>query len=618
MHGLRIAALLGTALSLACAAGEPNRKPSAPSPQVATAPQPRLSLAERLPADTQLFMRLAPDRLLGQVGDFLRFVDARRAEAFGAQAERAWQSLLTLAEHNGFRPGLLDALPTTPLHLVGLTQGEELLPTIGLVFDCGSRLAGGFIEALKQRLAKHRTGAPFWRELPVDAGALIQLDEDGFSVGRADGFLFSAEPVPRRLWRALSRARPGGLADAAHHVWFSQDDPAWFAWLDLRAATALGRRGMEQRHQQALRRADELGGAQGRLARQAAEDAYRQAEKMLRVFGIERLSALGGRLLFELGPGQLRYGVAAGLTFHEPLPELPRLLLDSGRAFRLPATGLERGLGVLWRLDLAALYRTAEQWLPEETLRQQRTAEAALRAATGYDIQALLSLLAGDFCLLLTPGDKPTPAVFDRVLLLLGIRDQQATERALTAVYETIAGDPQLGAQIERRAFQGRTVFLFGPPGPQGQRDPASAVVLGLLDDHLALGGWPAVTGAIRRQAAGATRDGAALAALVRQHPRASLLVLAHRNLLERLQRSLGEERDEPAVDALVADLHRLELSPDGDPAERELRDALVRLLELGRALGKQAAAMSGPGLVLRGERREGLFELVLESSLRR
>jgi hypothetical protein len=618
MRGLRIPALLAAALTLGCAAGAPSRKPSAPSPQVADEPQPRLSLAERLPADTQFFMRLAPDRLLGQIRDFLRFVDARRAEAFGIQAERAWRSLLTLAEHNGFRPDLLDALPTTPLHLVGLTQREELLPTIGLVFDCGSRLAAGFIAALKQRIEQHQAEPPFWRELPVDTGALVQLDGDGFSIGRADGFLFSAEPVPRRLWQALNRARAGGLADAAHHIWFSQDDPAWFAWLDLQAAAALGRRGMEKRHQQALRQADELGGVQGRLARQAAEEAYRQTEKMLRVFGIDRLSALGGRLVFELEPGQLRYGLAAGLTFREPLPEVPRLVLDSGRAFRLPATGLERGLAVLWRLDLAALYRSAAQWLPEESLRQQRTAEAALRAATGYDIQALLSLLAGDFYLLLTPGEQPTPAVFDRMLLLLGIRDRQATERALIAVYETLARDPQLGAHIEQRAFQGRTVFLLGPPGPQGQRDPASAVVLGLLDDHLALGGWPAVTGAIRRQAAGAAQHGSALAALVQQQPRASLLVLAHRDLLDRLQRSIGAEGDEPAVDAVIADLHRLELSPDGDPAERELRDALVRLLELGRALGQRAAEMSGPGLVLRGQRREGLFELVLESSLRR
>ncbi len=613
------------------------QKPGGPLPAEQAVAEPEVvPLQAKLPDDTQIYVRLDPDRVLDEMEIYLRFIDPELARNIEVQARKAFDSLVRMAADRGFRPRLADHVFATRMHLVGLSQEpvSDDLPAnraatycLSLVLECGPELAADFLKQVKAELddrsAADSNGDAFrWRQLDVDAGELIRLDDPDLTIGRIEDFLVVSAGVPRRLWTAIQAPAGSSLADTERYGRFSQGDPSWFAIVYIRSFVDEALRSAEAGHRRNLRRADELQGPQARLARKAAEVAHEWVLFLQRLFGPEKLRSLGVRMDFRTGGDFVRYGIVGGLIHDEPLTRVLELLLDGGRWFRLPAAGLGSGLSVLWRIGPAGIYAELVEQLGSEALQQLQIMVNAVQNATGYSIADLLQLLSGDMYLFTDLIDAPPdpgssdearqPRSTVRNLLLLGIGDFEATRLALSKVYEALSASPMFAPLLSRRGYQDREVYLWGPARSEGEVDPDEAVAAVLLEDHLALGNWPEVTDMIRRcQNAPPPRDDL-LAGVLDGNPQASFLLV----LTERLLRRIRSKEGGPIVEELIAELRKMEL--DGDPALDDLRDAVVKLLEDISTLSERKATFFEPGLVIHGRHKARLYELIFEAELRK
>ena len=648
----------------ACAtsAGNLEATPAAPVKK----PEPQaISLAERLPVDTLIYSRLDPSQLLSESDTYLRFIDPELGREMASQAQRAWTSVRKMASNHGFAPKLLERLFDFPVHLVGLVQpwsgddpklGADGKPLdafersmggklcVALVLECGKPLAADFLEQFEAELERQAAENPDrgqwrWTQVETDVGKLIQLSDSELAVGHLDDYLVLASPVPRRLWEVLGHPPADGLANTDHYARFGQGDPAWFGFIDLRLIIASSNAAAERKFEQDMQRADTLDGLKGRALRQEAESSHQAYGIFTRLASLDKWVALGGRLEFEAETDRVRYGLRLGLVHGIPLSDALNMLLDGGRNFKLPGPGLGEGLALMGRLDLPDFYREVTGQLPEESRQQLAIGESVVQSSVGYSVSDLVALFSGDMYLFFdlveaqaggVPGggmpdsgevnseSKAPPRTDPKVTFLLGITDKQATERALSKIYEILSANQMFGPALSRRQYQGTDVFLVGPPGPEPERDPQQSLAVALLTQHLAFGSWAQVTGLVRLVDGHEPGAGDVLTDLVEGHREAGILGLLSHRLMKIFERQVVRAQDEPTVAELIRELRQLEIPMDGDPAEEDLRDALIKMLGISRELTSRSASLAEAGLVLVGRHLQGLYEWSMEAELSR
>jgi hypothetical protein len=139
-----------------------------------------------------------------------------------------------------------------------------------------------------------------------------------------------------------------------------------------------------------------------------------------------------------------------------------------------------------------------------------------------------------------------------------------------------------------------------------------------LLSQHMAFGSWEQVTGLVRLAGGDQAGGAAVLADLVERHRDAGMLGLLSHRLMEIFERQVAQGQDEPTVAELIGELRQLKIPMDGDPAEEDLRDALIKMLGISRELTSRSGALAEAGLVFVGRHLQGLYEWSLEAELSR
>jgi hypothetical protein len=635
---------IGWLLCLPGCLARPGLRPAEEAAPVA-APVQSWDLEDRLPADTAIYARMDLAKLLEWFDTVVDFVDPDGLALIRADARRAWDQVLSLVGRRGFRPKLFERLLDLRIHLVGLDQprtgaagdsppesGDQTAICLALVVECGRAAAVDFLEHVKADLERRadQRQAPAWTQLEMGAGELIRLADDELRLGWvADSLVVALECDPHRLWAAMQSPGGQGLGDTERYGRFGQADPPWFLVVDLHGLGPQIDAQIEQTYQDGLRSAQELPPGQAQEIMQTVESVRETMRLIQRLLSVDRLEAFGARLEMQASPDSLRFALVTGLAHGEPLSSVVNSLFDGGRAFQVPVAGLGGGLSMLGRIGVAEIYTEVVSQLKPELHQQLELASAMVQGATGYGIADLVRLFSGDMYLFTdlaaqdsgpdgsgAEAQATTPRVQN--LLLFGIHDFQATRRALDKVYEALSAIPMIAPALSRRDFMGRELVLLGPPSQEGEGDPTGALALGLLDAHLAVGNWSELTDLIRRGESSRQLGDDLVAQLVARHRRSNILVVVTQSLVERFERLVLEPDSHLSVEQFLEDLRTGGWLDGDDPVEAGLRESLRSLANRFDRLGRQGTQFAEPGLVLFGRHRAGVYDLVIESELRR
>jgi len=501
------------------------------------------------------------------------------------------------------------------------TETETENHTVSVVIETTPEVAKDFLKQFKglvERLKeKHpdKDGYGGYKELDIDEGELLAVGRDKFTLGRRDRYLVVSSDKPEKLWTALDSSPDTSLVDTELFQRYDRAKPSslGLCLLNLEALLLQAEASLKQNLTDAKQRrsngedsGDDEEGAppQGGFDQKVfdekiAEQSLKSFLAAKEIFSLDQVKTLGGNLAWETAERESHSRARMDLLLGEKISPVLRQILDGGQRFQLPPLGKLDHLCIFLRTGLSKILEGIVAGLDETTSQQFQQSMMIMKGVVGHTAGEIFDHLAGDLYFLVDIKEKehetqdfdeksgkfitktvvgPMPELF----LLLGVKDREAFSNVLSDVITRLSSGPfapTLGKFISQRVYQGIDVYLVGQGLDLEGNDPngLTSYAMVVVDRYLTFGSWKEVTAMIRRAKAADKGANRKLAAIVGEHKKSNLLIVAPSSWSKKMQKMSDKADDDvwdEVIDEMVKDF--LELSEDEEVKTR-FKDAFKR-----------------------------------------
>ncbi len=634
-------------------------------------------ITENLPESTVFYARLDVAVATRNYRDQIRAIDEEQAEKLLFQTKELITQLKTLAARHEFKPKLFDELEKARMHFVlsllkepiikvhkykspkwdpetgervpgefverSYTQRQEF--AFALVLDTTEEVAVDFLDQVKALTQRQKeknpdNKAPAYKELEVEDGELISSPSGAISIGRLGNRLLLSQGNPKELWATLRSVPEKPLAENATYKRLTANEIAPQALMVTNISTLVGylEKTLQRQLQEASKRAEQNPQA-AKWIMAAAEGNLKQFGFVKKIFGLDRIKCLGLSAHVGKKDGAIVNDYLLTAQLEAPIAPMVRMMLEGGRKFEAPGIGKVNSIGLMFRAGLKDIF---EELLKEAQAEKQLVNELSMLSAqvkgmTGFGLAEILGQLSGDAYALVdivkkkhtvkryqegpdgkgmlvdTEIEEPLP----EILVLLGLRDQEAFTEMISKAFTSISAQPN-GAQIVRkRVYQGTPVYIVGRDVGKKDADPDglttfAAVVVGR---HLSFGTWKDVTRLIRRSKAD-NPEADSLAPIIARHRDAGLIAVLWTEMTKRIEKMAGEESgvgnpaDQLKILLKAVESISLPLAAGDQEEQRKFRDSLKRMVEAYHAINQKLQEMLPETVVATGKLNGNFYDV--------
>jgi hypothetical protein len=409
------------------------------------------TLAEKLPAETAVYVEIDTRRLVEELKRYHRFVDPELAQELGARLDALGEVILGFASAHDFRPKLLENALENPLYFVIARKakpvvkvekfrepkfnpetGEEIpgefeettftttsAYTLSFVIESSEEAAAEFIREVKGLVGRLKEKSPErkdldWKEVEVEKGEMISFPEGELTLGCHGPYVIASDGTPTELWTAISHPPERTVASSGLYQRYRQGTPpsACLAVVNVERLLVHVEADLKSAVDEARRKIEEARKAEGKDEKKAGDEEDEDdfsaweltaAEESLKTFqvakkaiGFEQLKLAGANFAMASDEKSSQFAIRADLELGEKPAGVLRAILDGGKRFQLPALGDREAPVVCVRQGLTEIFKSVIASLDEAMKEEFNQGMAQMKSAVGYTADEILAQLSGD------------------------------------------------------------------------------------------------------------------------------------------------------------------------------------------------------------------------------
>ncbi|MBN1256875.1 MAG: hypothetical protein JXA52_04140 [Planctomycetes bacterium] len=649
-------------------------------------------LSDNLPAATALYLEVDVPTTLNNLESYVKFIDEDVGAALVADIKEMHACFKELAAAHEFTPAILDNLQYCNGYLVLLRRSEPLVITrtiqvpkfnevepedkdfneepqdyeetprwtyadkeitetvnydFSFVIEANPEEAEEFISQLITVLnfvSQKETGTDFlYHEVDVNAGRLIQVEDENVTFGFLDKYIVISSNNPQDLWAYLQEPADPSLADINLNKRYEQaKQPSLFRLLtDIGAFVKDGEEELRKKFADAKQEAEAEQNenadnpySMGAFKVRAAEQVLKTFELFKTVFSIDRMRSAGADIKFQAGQNKISSHSLFTLEFEPPYADGLTYLFDGGAPLQPPQLEAGDSCVVMFRLGIREIYEEVIMNLEEKSQQSFLGMMMLMKMQVGYDLSDLLPHLSGDAYLYVDIEETEHESIqwneeaedFEEVMtvgpmpkfmLMQGLNDPEAFAATFSDLFTRLAATPETGQFIRKKVYQETDVYIVGPDAGKADADPDGLYNYAIvnIDRYLSTGSWEAVTELIRRVKA-AEKPDPVLSQLIEKNPGSNLLI----HIPEAFQRSLiemTEENQAEQQEMILASINDLNLGLDDEALTERFKAALAKYYQDFTLLNEKALPYI-QNQAISGKLKDNYYEIQSQNEIRK